>query len=150
MNNDAWFEPLQQQTPSPDAEARDAIPDVEPGTSEVEAGPSGVNREVEDIDVEPSEPNSGSLVVQGGFRWDIWRVETEAIAGRRDIRAGDWRIREVIQQHQNRCTRDLVAEMFWQIHWCVTAKSKKSDGVEQTHWCAANIQTKETTGAYGM
>ena len=65
MNNDAWFQSLQQQTPSPDAEARDAIPDVEPGTSDVEAGPSGVNREVDDIDVEPSEPNSGSLGVQG-------------------------------------------------------------------------------------
>ena len=65
MNNDAWFQSLQQQTPLPDAEARGAIPDVEPGTSDVEAGPSGVNREVDDIDVEPSEPNSGSLGVQG-------------------------------------------------------------------------------------
>ena len=65
MNNDAWFQSLQQQTPSPDAEARDAIPDVEPATSDVEAGPSGVNLEVDDIDVEPCEPNNGSLGVQG-------------------------------------------------------------------------------------
>ena len=28
MNNDSWFEPLQQQTQLPDTEASDAIPDV--------------------------------------------------------------------------------------------------------------------------
>ena len=57
MNNDGWFEPLQQQTQLPDAEASDASPDVDPGTSDVEAGPSDVNLGIDDIEVESSEPN---------------------------------------------------------------------------------------------
>ena len=46
MDNDAWFEPLQQQTQLPDTEVSDVTPDVHPGTSDVETGPSGVNREL--------------------------------------------------------------------------------------------------------
>ena len=153
MNNDAWFQSLQQQTPSPDAEARDAIPDVEPGTSDVEAGPSGVNREVDDIDVEPSEPNNGSLGVQGDL------CETFEVLKRKLLQDEETfgpAIEEFVKSFNNiKTDAHMISSLkcfskYTGVSLPSRAKSKKSDGVEQTHWRAANSEAKETTGACRM
>ena len=73
MNNDAWFEMLQQQT---DAEASDGIPDVEPGTSDVEAGPSDVDAGPSGVEAGPSDVEAGPSGVEAGVQDSlVWKLD---------------------------------------------------------------------------